>query len=380
MTPFALPGEKVRVRPLRGYKGHEQAEVLEVLERSPERVEPDCPYFAKCGGCNYQHAPYAFQVAQKEAIVREVFRRVGKFEAPEKIEVLTGEPWNYRTRSQFRYDGREIGYLAAASHKLVPVEKCPISAPQVNEALAVLRRLMRDRRFPRFLRTFELFTNGSEVMLDVIETDEGRHMAKGFFDWCAQKIPGASKGSLDCKAAGETFRVSHGSFFQVNRFLTDRLVETALAGAEGETALDLYAGVGLFTLPLARKFRNVNAVELTNSAFRDLEYNAAEATLRIGTHRAMADQYLETLNKPPDFVLADPPRSGLGKVAVQHLVRLRPPRLTVVACDPATLARDLAGLFEGGYRLAQLTLLDLFPQTYHIEIVARLELQPTPSA
>jgi 23S rRNA (uracil1939-C5)-methyltransferase len=169
------------------------------------------------------------------------------------------------------------------------------------------------------------------------------------------------------------FRVSRNSFFQVNRFLLDRLVEVALEGAEGETALDLYAGVGLFSLALARGFKEVAAVESGSGAVRDLEFNAERAGLaNLRAERQTAEEYLQKLEHAPDFVLLDPPRAGLGKAVVRRLAELRPRQVTIVSCDPATLARDLAGLTAAGYRVEQMTLVDLFPQTFHLETVVRL--------
>jgi 23S rRNA (uracil1939-C5)-methyltransferase len=180
------------------------------------------------------------------------------------------------------------------------------------------------------------------------------------------------EGALDY---GGRFRVSSNSFFQVNRFLADQLVEAALAGAEGETALDLYAGVGLFSLALGRRFRRVNAVEAGGGAVRDLRFNAERAGLTgVKAQQTTAEAALEKLQRPPDFVLADPPRSGLGKAMVERLAALKPRRLAIVACDPATLARDLAALTACGYRIASMTLVDLFPQTFHLETVVRLEI------
>jgi 23S rRNA (uracil1939-C5)-methyltransferase len=315
-------------------------------------------------------APYEFQVAQKVEIVREVFRRVGKLDAPEEIETIAGEPWGYRNRSQFHFGGHSLGYKAAGSDRVVDVDQCPISAPAINAALKTMRGLRRDKHFPRFLKEVELFTNGEKTMVNVIESERG--VAKGFFQWLGESIPGAADGALEYEAAGEKFRVSHKSFFQVNRFLVDRMVECALDGASGGTALDLYAGVGLFTLGLARKFEKVTGVESDASAARDLEFNAERAGLKVKAQRMQSEQYLEEAAKTPDFVLADPPRAGLGKGVVKHLLRLAPERITVVSCDPSTQARDVAMLVGGGYRVERLSVLDLFPQTYHVETIARL--------
>lgn len=370
LVPYVLPGETARVRVRRERPGLVEAELVEVLTTVPDRVLPPCPYFQRCGGCQYQHAGYRFQVEHKRNVLIEVLRRIGKIAPPEFVATVAGEPWEYRNRTQFHLRGREIGYMEAGSHRLCAVERCAISSPKINEALGALRGMLRERRFPQFLRSIELFTNESEVQLNVLESEQPP--ARSFFEWCAERIPGAAAGSLDYPAAGYVFRVSHGSFFQTNRFLIDRLVECALEGAEGETAVDLYAGVGLFSLPLARRFRGVTAVESGGSAFRDLEYNAARAGLPVQAVRTSSEQFLEALSEPPDFVLADPPRAGLGKTVVRHLLRLRPARIVIVSCDPATLARDLGALVGGGYRLEGLTLVDLFPQTYHIESVARL--------
>jgi 23S rRNA (uracil1939-C5)-methyltransferase len=250
------------------------------------------------------------------------------------------------------------------------VDRCPISSPKINAALAALTGMLRDPRFPRFVRSIELFTSESEVQLNVVET--GQPVARRFFEWCAERIPGFTPNALEYAVGGDLFRVRHRSFFQVNRFLIEQMVDTALANAEGETALDLYAGVGLFSLPLARRFRSVTAVESSSSAAGDLEFNAARSSVAVGVRRQSMEDFLETVAETPDFVLADPPRTGLGKRAVKELLRLRPRRLAIVACDPATLARDLGALVNGGYAIDRLTVIDLFPQTYHIETVVQL--------
>ncbi len=372
LVPFTLPGERVRVRAERKRPGFIEAAPVEILTPSPERTAPLCPHFTRCGGCHYQHAGYGFQLAQKREVLRDVLRRVGKLDAPEEIGIVSSEPWEYRNRAQFHLSGGAIGFLEAGSSRLCAIERCPISSPAINHALNALREMIRDRRFPRFVRTIELFTNESEVQVNILAAD--RPVARHFFEWCGEHFPGPAAGWLDYQAAGDTFRVSHRSFFQVNRFLIEKLVSCAIEGAEGETALDLYAGVGLFSLGLARRFGSVAAVERGASAAGDLEFNAARASLEIQVRRGTAEEYLEKLEHAPDFVLADPPRSGLGMEVVRHLLRLRPPRLAVVACDPATLARDLKLLTQGGYQIERLTLLDLFPQTYHIETVVRLRL------
>jgi len=212
----------------------------------------------------------------------------------------------------------------------------------------------------------EIFTNETDIQINIMESE--RAVARRFYEWCE------SKQAIDYQTALGTFRVSSKSFFQVNRFLVEKLVEAALPDLTdapgGESALDLYAGVGLFALPMARTFRSVTAVETGSAAAHDLEFNASRAELSVKVEQARVEDYLERLQTTPDFVLADPPRAGLGKDVVAHLARLAPPRITIVSCDPATLARDLAGLT--GYRIESLMMVDLFPQTYHLEAVVHL--------
>ena len=340
-----------------------------MLDPSADRVAPRCPYFGRCGGCHYQHASYEAQLAAKRAILEEELRRLGKIEPPAGIPVLAAEPWGYRNRVQLQIEGQSLGYREARSHKLCPITQCPIASPKLNETIAALNEMLRDRRWPRFLRSLEIFTDEQQVQLNV--TDAAQPVARRFFDWCAERIPGLAAGALDYSGR---FRVSRNSFFQVNRFLIDALVENAIAGAQGETAVDLYSGVGLFAMALARSFQRVVAVESGSAAVNDLRFNAERGALASACQpeHATAEAYLESLETAPDFMLLDPPRAGLGKTVVRRLLELKPSRVTIVSCDPATLARDLPHLLAGGYRIEQMTLVDLFPQTYHLETVVRL--------
>lgn len=370
LTPFVLPGERATVETLEQKPGMVRSKLIELHETASERVDPRCPYFGRCGGCHYQHAGYEAQLGFKRAILAETLRRVGKLEPPEEIRVIAAEPWHYRNRAQFHIQGNEIGYLEARSNRLCGIEQCPISSPRINQAITALRQMLRDTRWPRFVRAIEVFTNEEQVQLNVLESE--RPVAQRFFDWCTETIPGFVPGALDYGAAGATYRVSGGSFFQVNRFVLDQMVAEAIGDAAGESALELFAGVGLFSLPLAKRFAKLTAVESGTGALRDLRFNAERAGVTVEAHQSIVDAFLANLAAAPDFVLADPPRSGLGKVAVRELLRLKPASITIVACDPATLARDLAALIAGGYKLDGLAMVDLFPQTYHIEAIARL--------
>ena len=370
LTPFVLPGEAVDAAKEPKRSGITRARLEAVITPSPQRVSPPCPYFTRCGGCHYQHAAYEAQLAAKRAILAETFQRVGKIALPDDVPIISAEPYGYRNRIQLHFEDGMVGYREARSKTLIAIEECPISSPKLNACIAALNRMSKDRRWPSFLGTAELFTNESDVQFHVLESE--RPLAQRFFDWCAEEIPGMVTGSLEY----DGYRVSYGSFFQVNRFLAQPLRDAAIAGAEGDFAVDLYAGVGLFTVPLASKFRTVTAVESGSGAVRDLMENAARKNVDIEARAENVDVFLETLTKTPDFVLADPTRTGLGKAVVRRLLELKPPQLVIVACDPATLARDTQMLLAGGYRMERVTMVDLFPQTYHIETIVHLNLMP----
>ncbi|HET8548676.1 MAG TPA: class I SAM-dependent RNA methyltransferase [Bryobacteraceae bacterium] len=370
LIPYVLPGELVEIAPAERRAGVTRAELLSVGEPSPRRVLPGCEYFGRCGGCQYQHSSYGYQVEQKREILREQLRRIGKFEPPENIDVVTGPEWQYRNRIQLHIMNGRIGYLEAGSHKLCPVTHCPISSPRLNEAIGALAEMVVDRRFPPFVRSLELFTNESETQLNVLATD--RPVAKHFFEWAEERIPGALARALDYPAVGFTFRVGRQSFFQVNRFLLDGLVDLATGGLEGDHVVDLYAGIGLFSLPLAKRFRAVTAVESGSGAIEDLRLNAQRANLAVVPVKASTEEFLHSIESTPDAVVADPPRAGLGKQVIAELLRLRPPALVLIACNPSTLARDLAVLLSAGFGVERITMVDLFPQTFHLETVVRL--------
>jgi 23S rRNA (uracil1939-C5)-methyltransferase len=364
LTPFVLKGERIDVEMEPVKQGITRARLLEIIAPSVDRVAPQCPHFGTCGGCHYQHISYEAQLAAKKEILCETLERVGKLKDLPSINVISGEPWGYRNRVQFHIENKKIGYKERGSHKLCPIQTCPISSPKINECITILNTMVKHPRWPKFIRSIELFTNETDVQLNVLETDQP--IAGRFFEWCREQLPGVVMGALEY---GE-FRVSHGCFFQVNRLLVDKMVETAIGDAAGTTALDLYSGVGLFSLPLAKKFEKVTAVESGSAAIRDLEFNAKRAGVSLGAHVMNVDEFLLKREETADFVLADPPRTGLGKTVTARLTELAPKKIALVSCDPATLARDLSALPT--YRIDRITLIDLFPQTFHVETVVQL--------
>lgn len=389
---FVLEGERVEAVLLEQKPGFARARVERLLQPSPERVEPACPYFTQCGGCHYQHARYEYQLAVKTAILRESLRRTAKVELPGEIRIHPSPPWNYRNRSRLRLQACPfaLGYHRVGSHRLLAVEQCPISSPLINRALAALWELGRAGKLAAGLEEVELFANAEDRRLSVeLYAAENTELPAALAEDLRARLPevarlalfrGRSAGAHPEMLFGDapftyatrraSYRVSPGSFFQTNRHLTDELVEVVTAGRGGATALDLYAGVGLFSAVLAQGFERVLAVESAPLAYADLKHNVPA---QVKCAHATTQEFLERKTRSAaDLVVVDPPRAGLGEKVVRLLGRLAAPRLTYVSCDPATLSRDLRGLLELGFRVEQAHLVDLFPQTFHIESVLHL--------
>ena len=403
-VPFVLEGEKVDAKLLEQKPGFARARAEQILEVSSQRVAPGCRYFQHCGGCQYQHASYEHQLEIKASILRENLRRIAKLELSSELKIHPSPPWNYRNRSRLRVQTAPelaLGYYRFNSHELLAVEECPISSPLINQAIAAFRQVGRKGDVMDRVQEIEFFANAedSQLLMEVrCAPDLPSALAMKFAQALQEGIPsivgvvvfknrGAGRQSstytepdrlvasgaaeLTYKTGYASYRVSAGSFFQVNRHLTEEMVSMVLPAGPKGTALDLYAGVGLFSSVLNREFERVIAVESSPTSYADLLYNSSTNVKAV---RATTEQYLENVagKLHPDFVVVDPPRSGLGASVVQSLVTLGAPRLTYVSCDPATLSRDLGGLLKSGYRVEQAHLVDLFPQTYHLESVFHL--------
>jgi 23S rRNA (uracil1939-C5)-methyltransferase len=402
-VPFTLPGELVEAHITEDRVSYANAGLDAVLEASPERVSPACAYFGQCGGCHYQHASYAQQTEMKAEILRETLERARLREIPE-IAVVQGEPLGYRNRIRLHVDRASsmLCYKRRGSHANLAVNACPIAAPVLEEALQVMQGRAEQWRLGEFFDEVELFTNAAQrAILLTLWSSRGKGAANERLQrlWpeltaAIPKIGGAAvlssergkrpsgalaqagEQALSYRAAGQDYRVSMGSFFQVNRFLLDALVDLVAKKEAGALAWDLYAGVGLFARALGSRFESVVAVESAASSVRDLRHNLEGATQRV-----VASSTLDFLRRArtsrqprPELVVADPPRAGLGKEVTALLGEIRPERITYVSCDPATLSRDLKSLLDSGYHLKNIYMVDLFPQTFHLESVARLSL------
>jgi 23S rRNA (uracil1939-C5)-methyltransferase len=356
---LAAPNElaRVRVDSVRGRLAF--ASIVEVLEPSPARVEPSCPYFGRCGGCDFQQLSYEAQLAAKVEIIRDCLRRVARVEPPAEIPITPSpEIWRYRSRARWQHDPRRrlLGYYERGSHRVCDVADCPVAAPPVAERLARLRRLLSEGRLPHAAE-FEAVAGDEGVALEPhVEPGDEREQTR--------------------RIGGESYRFDAGCFFQINHALLEPLVAEGLRDAAGGTALDLYSGVGLFTLPLARRFASVIAIEGNHASVRYARRNLSNAGLsnaRVETSPvgAWLARHAVELGQA-DFVLLDPPRAGAEAEAIRGIIALRPQHISYISCDPATLARDLRALNENSYRVTSVHAFDMFPQTHHVETVVHL--------
>lgn len=404
-APYVLPGEEVLAEVKTRKKKLVWAKPLQVLKPAAERVTAPCPHFGVCGGCHYQHATYDAQVKWKVEILRETLSRMGGVQWNGEITSHTAQPWQYRNRAQWAVrnaNPRAIGYYFAESNAIVPIDRCDLLSPTLADSFSRLQELARNGSLPGEALEIEAFVDSadSKLALNVAFKEFARpaaDMVKLFQDALPalhsllllnqknDRFDLSGPGYLIQEAGGYQFRVGHLSFFQVNRFLIEDLLKTVLAGAHGGLALDLYAGVGFFTLPLTKVFERVVSVDSNLSATRNLRENAETADRSITSQHVQTEEFLKTASEQPDFVVLDPPRSGLGQDAAKKLADLGPREIAYLSCDPATLARDLAVLLQTQrkpagsagtahrYEIRSVDFFDLFPQTYHIETLVRLQ-------
>jgi 23S rRNA (uracil1939-C5)-methyltransferase len=397
------PGDTVMVEVVADRGRYLKASVAEVLDPSPDRVDPPCPWFGRCGGCQWQHVSYGSQLAAKRQAVADALARIGHVSDYQLADPVMGaSPYGYRNKAEFTVvregDTVRVGYLAPGGHEVVPVNQClmlPADHRKAPKALAgVARYLAGDTAtqvsrialrvahnrpdvevclwgppgpFPRSLgaKSFTSAVGASSVTRALLKGRPGeRRVAK------VEVLAG--RGFWRERLGEHEYSVSSPSFFQVNTVAAERLIAVVLEElqpARKDRVLDLYAGVGTFTLPLAAVAGETVAVEAEGSAIRDLRRNLERARLRAVAVPGDVGRELDGLGRF-DAAVVDPPRSGMKPAALKHLVASGPRRIVYVSCDPATLARDAGHLRDAGYKLVRVTPVDLFPQTYHIETVA----------
>lgn len=364
LAPFSAPGDKLRVAIDRVRGNTAFSTVSKVLEPGNDRVEAPCPHYGVCGGCDFQHLSYAAQVAAKAEIVKDCFRRIGGIDLAEVDVVPSPLEWGYRIRADWAADpaSRAFGYHPRGSQTVFDVQTCPILDPALEHARA------------RLHEKFHL--DEIEIAGDVQGAVSGQALS------VAPKVDGFPTGVLTLKIGEERYGFDPTSFFQANLSILPALIQhvigetTAAEGPVDGEAVDLYCGVGLFTLPLARRFTHVTGVEGNPKSASFAHESAKAAGIENVTISGLeVEQWLRRKGSTmtaPAVVVLDPPRIGVSPEVIGRLVEIAPARIVYVSCDPATLARDLKALLAGGFVLANLRGFDMFPQTHHVEVVATL--------
>ena len=367
LVALAAPGDVVRVRIDRVRGKVAFASIAEIIEPSPARVEPPCPYFGVCGGCDFQQLNYQAQLDAKVEMIRDCLRRIAQIENLPEIPIQPApQQWQYRARANWQLDPitRRLGYFESGSHRVCDVEVCAVLAPRLQEILKHVRSEIREGSAgaPKDIRA---------VLGDDLGPDLGPDNVS-----VAPPLAGFETSDVSLRVGSESYTFNADSFFQVNPDLLEALVSEAIGNASGEVAIDLYCGAGLFTLPLARRFARVVGIEVNEraSAFalRNLQsaqlHNAEVVTAGVGQWLNEHSHSFAVV----DFLLLDPPRAGVENIVIKGILDLHPRHISYVSCDPATLARDLKKLLAAGYTLDSLRAFDMFPQTHHVETVAHL--------
>lgn len=375
--PFALPGERARIRVVEEKRGHVRAELLEIHNPSPERISPRCPHFTECGGCHYQHIPYERQLQYKTDILRDQLERIGGITQP-PIRPPVGSPqaFNYRNHVQFHLDPQgKLGFLAARSNQVAPIRECHLPEAALNQVWPLL-----EIEPVAGLDRISLRCGAEEDVQLIFESRDPEPFEFSVEELALSAVhlgPGgaivlAGSQAIHMEVLDRHFQVSAGAFFQVNTPQAAAMVQhllDCLPITPQTSLLDVYCGVGLFSAFLAARVGKLVGIEISPTACEDFAVNLDEFD-NVELYQAAAEEVLKHHKFEANGILVDPPRAGLGRRTLEGLLAQEADWLAYVSCDPATLARDARLLIEAGYRLEHLTPFDLFPQTYHIESIS----------
>ncbi|GAB6182453.1 class I SAM-dependent RNA methyltransferase [Thermodesulfovibrio hydrogeniphilus] len=362
-VPYAIPGEIIRARIIKDEGDFYRGEIIDILQPSFFRESPPCKLFGQCGGCSFQHVAYIYQTKLKEIVVIEQLKRIGGFENPEDFTNLTikaENPFNYRNRGDFSINRqRALGFKMRGTHKFIHVDYCHIMHQEINMILSQLQGKNPKRKTHNITIRYGVNT-GTWLVQPEMEVNEIK-TGQNFYTE---------------RLLGKEFTISAPSFFQVNTFQAENLINTVLnyLSPEDKTVIDAYAGVGTFTAFIADKAERVIAIEESRSAYKDAKINLKEYD-NITYLCQKTEETLMESDISGDAIVLDPPRVGCMKEVLQAIVERRIKKIIYVSCEPSTLARDLKYLKEQGYRLLEVQPVDMFPQTYHIENVALMRLE-----
>lgn len=393
--PYVLPQEEVSIKEHLQKKDYIVAYPENIIKPSPYRIEPLCKYFKICGGCDFLHTTYEYQISLKKDILIDQLRRIGKIETDIEKIIPSQNPFNYRNRVQLKFDGKNLGFYKRDSNEVVDIDNCLITKEDINKIINPLKKFL--IKYSISPHQIQIFSNRkNEKLLKFAFSDSSQianiiHDLTLYREEIDEKIKGVGFYIKEDRVVllGEDiifenvkeykFRVSMDSFFQVNIFQIENLIEEVVEEFKDKNykkVVDFYCGVGTLTIPVGKYVKNALGIESNPEAVKDAKANAKHNKLsNVKFLKAKTDKGLKYgKDFMPNVVIFDPPRSGLNKKIIFEVSDIKSiEKVVYVSCDPSTLARDLKDFISRGFKLKSVKLLDMFPQTYHIESISVLE-------
>jgi len=387
-VPYVLPDEEVEIEINKNKKSFCEATVKSILRPNKYRINPPCKYYTICGGCDFQHVSYEYQLRLKKEVLEETLKRIAKEDIHIEKVIPSTSQFYYRNKVQLKYDGEKLGFFKTESNEVVDIDSCPITDEDINKAIDFLKSFLEGKSFIEEIHIYKSSTGKALVKFitrDFFELDFENFKERFPINLSAVAI---YKNGKRLKTYGTpfvfekidqyTFRVSIDSFFQVNKYQIENFINEVLLEIPTDKSLtvgDLFCGVGTLSIPSAKKVKKVFGIEISKSAVKDAKYNARINSIKNANfYETSADKSGDLLfGFNPNILIFDPPRAGLSKKLIKKILQLKfLKKIIYVSCYPPTLARDISILKEGGFKLEKVKMIDMFPQTHHIEAIAVL--------
>ena len=384
-----VPGDTLRINVVEEKGSFSRAVIDKIVERSENRTEPECEFYANCGGCCWQDINYKTQLSEKEQIVSDSLLRIGKISDFEMDSIQPSPAeYFYRNRvllSVFKENDKYcIGYFEEGTNQNVPINRCVIASNEINTVISLLIKYL-DNSGTIFLPfdKIYLFSSDKKVSISFLQTEKthqsgSREVIQELVDYLDDNLGEISiDHKLEYEIMGYRFTSGPHIFNQANFEINKEIIKTVqgwIGGEKCDTLLDLYCGIGNFSIPLSGCFKKITGVDSNSESIKLAKRNADINDLgNLDFIRENCRKYIERLNVAPDFLLADPPRSGMKDI-LKHIKRIKPGNIIYISCNPTTLARDIRVLTESNYRIKRIKPFDMFPQTYHVETAVLMEL------
>jgi len=381
-VPYTLPDEVVEIKVVEEKKNICEGFPVEILHKNPNRVTPECKYYMECGGCDFQHATYSYQLELKKQVLEETFQRIGKLSKTVDKVIPSKSSFYYRNRVQLKVKNGNLGFYKFKSNELVSIDECKITSQEINSLIPILKNIV--SQYPFITEIHVFYPEGNKPTLKIfldryeeLDLSSIDHIFNGIgLYWQNKRKKILGKNFTFQKVKNFNYRVSLDSFFQVNKYQLENIVEEVLNEIDLNVSVigDIFCGVGLFTIPLSKKAKKVFGVESNKSSVKDALYNAKiNNTPHIKFYEKAAEKSLDVIfGYNPEILIFDPPRTGIPKNILRELGKIKSlKKIVYVSCNPSTAARDI-NIISQNFKLEKLKLIDMFPQTHHIESISVL--------